>query len=349
MAVEVVTSKGRSVLKVPYAGRWTIEWGVVLDAAGAVVDVMPQSCGLPDGDEDPYGSYDLSSSFPSLCAAGGASVDVVAGEAASAFHRLQVAKAERRGGLLASDVRRFEQAGALRGLVVDDGRRRAEVVCALYGTPGGAAAAAEAKAEAEEDRVDSFGAATLSLADAPTILLAYDLSGCEKLPEGGFLALPRQSLPLTCEALAAPARGATAAADFVEAARTALSLSWRRRRNLCRAFLKQYVVVDLDGVDYGHCHVLLNLKVEKRLFLCVLTATFDAKFPESPPQLAIRNYCDVSEPRALPKDQYKYSPRWDGARMAKELHDHARRQIPTLFAPPPAPAAGAAAAPPPAP
>ena len=324
-AAELVHANGQTTLKIPYA-KWSIEWSVVL-RDDRIVDLIPRPGGLPDGDESPYASYELAACFPSLCGGGGATAAAVAGEASEAFHGRQTAKAAEAGGRLAADVAALRSAGALLGVVVDVARRRAELVASLC---------------RPADAGDAFSDAARALNDAPTLALTYDLAADGR--EGRFLALPRAAMPLTCEALAPlPADLGDAPAD---AAREALVGSWRRRRNLCRSFLKRYVVVDVDCLDYGSCHLLLNLKVDKRLFLCVLSVHFDAAFPAKPPQLSLREFLDDGKgPRQLPREAYKYSPRWDAQRMSQELHDHAVRQIQALFegAPPPAPAPAPAA------
>ena len=128
-AAELVHANGQTTLKIPYA-KWSIEWSVVLQD-DRIVDLIPRPGGLPDGDESPYASYELAACFPSLCGGGGATAATVAGEASEAFHGRQTAKAAEAGGRLAADVAALRSAGALLGVVVVVGRRRAELVASL--------------------------------------------------------------------------------------------------------------------------------------------------------------------------------------------------------------------------
>jgi len=289
-----------------------IEWYAIRGEGEVVVDLVP--CSLP-GDDDPY-AYGMSD-FPSL----GKEAERVAHDIREAFKRRQLVLAREAYPEVNFDACDWVVARSVRRRIVEAG-------VAIRADNAAATAVVTWNGGRVETKVD----------------------------------LPTKDVPLSCAAFVEPPFAADDLAAYVAGCAESLAAPWRRRRDLTAEFRKVAAVVDVDLVDYAKVAFVVQIlrhgtnngsgnntnafaknnnnnndddssspgepsaaektptAVRKRLH--VITLSFGADFPSRPPRMSARDFktgADVT----FDRDLYKYSPRWEPPRLAKELIDHA--------------------------
>ncbi|CAM9767500.1 unnamed protein product [Ectocarpus sp. 6 AP-2014] len=110
--------------------------------------------------------------------------------------------------------------------------------------------------------------------------------------------------------------------DYLPRAQAAVVTPWSERKNLVAMLAKRHNVLEYDAQDFTMLHLFMKVKVDNLIFLRILRVDIGPDFPNNPPQLTL---CDSLSEKcwSLDRRNYRYSPRWDAARMATELYTHA--------------------------
>lgn len=230
---------------------------MVLDENGMVIDVMPGS--LPDEEKELYTAYPLRSTFPSLLCPP-SSVEIIAREAALAFHARQLSR-------LPASAR----TELIEAVVASQSSARIDMMAQFLGS---------------DDR------AMLGDAKPPVVQIGLERHGDEiTVVSSSVSRLPVDRLPSTTAAFRCPPTQ-TRLDTFLEACRSAFVEPWRRRKLLAEEFQRLYAVIELDDYDFSRLQILIQIRAEidNKKRLCIIDFGFGSDFPAKPPKISVRDY-----------------------------------------------------------
>ncbi|CAB1120797.1 unnamed protein product [Ectocarpus sp. CCAP 1310/34] len=200
----------------------------------------------------------------------------------------------------------------------------------LWPDPTTAAATASTAAQAGAEAVEGEGGGVDVEGEGP--MFVYGRAGVRlrmewtqvdgKRPPDVRVLFPQEAQGLTMGFRQPPWTSETKLGDYLSEAQAAVVKPWSERKNLVAMLAKRYNVLEYDARDFTMLHLFMKVKVDNLIFLRILRVDIGPDFPNCPPQLTL---CDSLSEKSwsLDRRDYRYSPRWDTARMATALYTHA--------------------------